>query len=219
VRILLAVFLFTVLLAPVSGFANQGRTMYNIYQTINYSLRGGSLRIACEQGLTQFRLRSGFGTRAKLFWRSADGAWVEIKDVIYGDSYISFEGMGKEGGVAVSDLNLNISLPIFNNAHSKIANDYFYKAQRSGFTEYVYVIDFVHEQMQSSNLEPIVDQLVLDKDKYVQEQVYQTPGQADAVKQSQRQSVLQKTIDRYADGLTIVTTEGKHQTQSRCYLL
>lgn len=213
----LSLLVFTCIILPTASFASSGKSMSIAYQNINYSLRGGSMRIACDQGLTHFKLSSGFGTRAKLYWK-ADEKWVELKDVIYSDTYFSFEGMGKEGGVAVSDLELNIGLPIFNDTNSKTANDYFYKAQRTAFTDYVYIIDVVNQTMRSSNLEPIVDDLVFDKLKYLQEQAYQTPGPIVAAKQAERQVVLQNTIQRYADGIRIVTTAGKHQLQSRCYL-
>lgn len=202
-----------------SVLANQGRAMYAAYQNINYSLRGATLLFTCEQGLTEFRLRSEFGTRAKLYWRSNNKRWVELKDVIYGDSYISFEGMGKEGGVDVRDINLNVGLPIFNDTESKTANDYFYKAKRSGFTDYVYVVDMVNQQMQASNVEPIVDHLVLDKAKYFREQAYKSTGYVIAIEKTQRENILKEAAARYADGVRVVTPHGKHQLISQCYML
>lgn len=216
-RIVSSLLLLAALSFASAAFANQDRAMYVAYQKINYSLRGGNLRFSCEQGLTQFRLRSDFGTRARLYWQSAEG-WVELEDVIYGDNYLSFDGMGREGGVAVSDLELNVGLPIFNNKNSKTVNDYFHKAQRAPFTDYVYIIDMLNQTMRASNVEPIVDYLVLDKDTYLREQAYQTTGREVASIKAEQQRALQQAIERYADGIKIVTTAGKHQLQSRCYL-
>lgn len=202
----------------------EARNMYADYQKVTYSLYGGTMRLTCEQGFTQFRLTSAFGQRPRLYWKSGK-RWVELRDVTYNDNSVVFEGMGKEGGVPVEELMDGITLPIFNQRVGISASEYFYKSQRPGFSEYVYIIDMINQQLTYRNINPIVDFLLFDKQRYRQDQGYRTAERIITVEQEvqqridrlQRAEQIEDIIRQNSKELRVVTPALHHEVVSTCY--
>lgn len=223
-RIIKTFLLLCAVFSMEHALALSKRAMYADYQKITYSVRGGSMRIVCDQGFTRFRLVSKMATRPRLYWQ--DGRrWIELKDVAYNDTSVVFEGMGKEGGVPVPYLMTGIELPLFNERPGLSAADYFYKSRTAGFSEYVYIIDMVNQQMTFRNIEPIVDYLMLDRRKYLLEQAWRSPERALTVnqseqqqqEQSQRTAVLEQAAAQYNREVRVVTPQLHHEQTSDCY--
>lgn len=199
--------------------------MYLEYQKVTYSLKGNAMRLVCDGGFIRFKISSGMGTRPRLFWQTGR-KWTPINDVMIGDTSVVFEGMGKEGGVPVSELLFGVDLPIFNERTGLNTSDYFYKSRKAGFSQYVYIIDMVNQTLTARNIDPIVDYVKFDKRRYLLEQAYRTPekamtvAQAEQIRQQQqeREAFLSEIAANYSQEIRVVTMQLEHEEISDCYL-
>lgn len=202
----------------------EARSVYADYQKVTYSLYGGVMRMSCDQGFTQFRLSSDFGKRPRLYWKQGR-RWLELRDVTYNDTSVVFEGMGKEGGVPVDELLDGIDLPIFDFRRGGNVADYFYKSRRAGFSEYVYIIDMVNSELTYRNIDPIVDYLLFDRQRYRQDQAYRTAESVITVKQEVQQRIdslererqIEQVASQFDREMRVVTPALHHEVLSNCY--
>lgn len=219
------VILFLLLLAP-SVFASNSRAFYQAYQNINYSLRSGKMQFSCDDGVSQYRLQASFGSRAKLYWLSPNTDWVEIKDVVFTDTHISFESLGRLSGADVESLSKNINLPLFNRNFNNLPSRYFHKARKSEATPYLFIIDMVDQSSIASNIEPLEDILKLNKHRYLLEQAYRSPVRTTNNSEStlqrnlahEREQLLEAISLQYEHGIRVATPPFQHKIKSRCYL-
>lgn len=222
-RFLAILFLF---LYTSSSFASSPRGFYQAYQNINYSIREGKMDFYCDNGLTQYRLQSGFGSRAKLYWLSPEKKWQEIQDVIFTDTNINFESIVKLDGIDISILSKNINLPIFNRGYENIPSRYFYKVEKNEARPYLFIIDMTDGTLAAQNLEPLEDLVMLDKRRYLHEQTYQATFKTKDSKQlaaqqnlaRERQQLLEAISLQYENGIRIATPPYQHQVTGRCTL-
>lgn len=220
-----AAVILLLLLAP-SIFASSSRAFYQAYQNINYSLRSGKMQFSCDNEANQYRLQASFGSRAKLYWLSPAKEWLEIKDVVFTDTHISFESLGTLSGADVESLSKNINLPLFNRNYNNIPDRYFHKAQKSEASPYLFIIDMVDQISTASNIEALDDILMLNKHRYMLEQAYRSPVRTNdsgklALQRNlaqERQQLLEAISLQYEHGIRVATPPFQHKIKSRCYL-
>lgn len=221
-RILLLFLLFS---STSTAIASPNRAMQQAYQGIIYSLRAGKMQFDCDNGLTRYRIQSDFGSRPRLYWHTPEtNSWVEVQDVVFNDTNISFEGSSMRD-IELSNLTSQIHLPIFNRSYKDVPNRYFYKANREQHAPYLFIIDTAEQTSSASNIEPQTEKIALDKQRYLTEQAYISPIRTTnqhrlemASRLAQERTQLLEAISlQYKQGVSIHIPPYTHKKVSRCY--
>lgn len=220
-------FLIVVLLLVFStpSHASQ-KSLVRAYQKVTYSLKGGRMQFVCDHGLTTYRLVSSYGTRAKLYWQANLNEWVELDDVIYFDTNMSFEGVGKDGGIPTEEFTKHIHLPIFNDNYSNIPSRYFYQTSKTEHIPYIFIVDVIQNEITATNAEGITVRLMFDQRKYLLEQAFRTstPAITAAQRLQQRteeqrhQQKLIEAAEQFSKGITVSIPPYQYKYSNTCYL-
>jgi hypothetical protein len=154
------------------AFAESDKSLNSEFQRVIHSLMGGEMIFSCGYSDTTFKITSGVFSKPTLYWKSGI-EWKELEDTDFKDTGVIFRGLGREGGVPIQDINIDLDLPIFNEGWpfaQKTAGSYFVKSRKSDFVPYEYTIDMIESSITSKNILPIVDHIKLDREKYEREQ-------------------------------------------------
>lgn len=206
--------------------STNNKTLSTEFQRITESFLGGEIIFQC--GDTTFKITSGIIGSPKLFWRSAL-QWVELDIVDFKDTGVVLYGLGREGGLPMTEYNFDTLIPIFNNDNFGIPRStgrYFYKVKSSEYVPYEHQIDFISENIAGENLQKIVEQFRLDAALYKREQAwidhFSISREEKSYNERQRHirnQEIEKIIDMYKDSMEISTDSRSYKTVDSCELL
>ncbi|QXC31733.1 hypothetical protein I6L39_08670 [Aeromonas sp. FDAARGOS 1409] len=202
------------------------KTLNTEFQRITESFLGGEITFQC--GDTMFKITSGIIGSPKLFWRSGL-QWVELDMVDFKDTGVVLYGLGREGGLPMTEYNFDTLIPIFNNDNfgiTRSAGRYFYKIKSGEYVPYEHQIDFISEKIIGENLQKIVEQFRLDAALYKKEQAWidqlSISGEEKSYNEKHRHirdQDIAKIIDMYKDSMEISTDLRSYKTVDSCALL
>lgn len=204
-------------------FADSTKTFQIEYDKVVNSFSGGEMYFSCGVDGLLFKMKSGVFEKPQLFWQPGVN-WEPLQDVQFKDDSFSLQGLGVAGGVPITEMKLNLDLPIFDPGHArdrKTISNYFYKTRESDYVDLRHTIDVRSGRMLSVNIHPVTDYIQFDIEKYRAEQM-RLPFSMQITRDT-RQFVrsrlqLEEMISKYKEELEVTTPPGAYRTTSYCYL-